>query len=320
MKYLIEYLRRFKVSYMIFNFFYKKKLHYNEVAYKLVGINKKYYSPISSKDFEKLPNERDDLKIPKKEDLVKDSLWQMLNDENQQSLIDFSENGYAILKGYFENEKVDAINNEIDKLLESNTLNFRYRNKIMFAIHKSNLLWQLGTEKKLSALLSTILGGNAILFQSINFLKGSEQATHSDTIHMTTYPLGGLLGVWIALEDTDAQNGPLHYFKGSHKLPYLLNKDYQNEGDYFRIGNKTYNDYEQMIANEIALLGLKKEIFYAKKGDVLIWHANLLHGGEPQLDMSRTRKSMVLHYFKKGSICYHEVSQRPALFSSQKTN
>jgi hypothetical protein len=46
---------------------------------------------------------------------------------------------------------------------------------------------------------------------------------------------------------------------------------------------------------------------------MMIWHANLFHGGEPHLDKSKTRKSVVFHYFDENSICYHEITQRPAL-------
>ncbi|GAC1370573.1 MAG: hypothetical protein NVSMB30_09360 [Hymenobacter sp.] len=38
-----------------------------------------------------------------------------------------------------------------------------------------------------------------------------------------------------------------------------------------------------------------------------------MHGGEPHLDKARTRQSMVFHYFSRAHICYHEITQRPAL-------
>jgi len=68
-----------------------------------------------------------------------------------------------------------------------------------------------------------------------------------------------------------------------------------------------------MIADKILQNSIKKNVFTAKKGDVLIWHANLFHGGEPHLNKTKTRKSMVLHYFAVDRICYHEITQRPAL-------
>jgi hypothetical protein len=46
---------------------------------------------------------------------------------------------------------------------------------------------------------------------------------------------------------------------------------------------------------------------------MLIWHANLLHGGEPILNPTLTRKSMVIHYYAKDVVKYHEITERPAI-------
>jgi ectoine hydroxylase-related dioxygenase (phytanoyl-CoA dioxygenase family) len=37
----------------------------------------------------------------------------------------------------------------------------------------------------------------------------------------------------------------------------------------------------------------------AKKGDVLLWHAMLIHGGAPINDLAVTRWSMACHYFSQ---------------------
>ena len=118
----------------------------------------------------------------------------------------------------------------------------------------------------------------------------------------------------MALEDVKPEAGPLHYYPGSHTLPYYLNSDYGNEGGVLTIGEKLYTAYEDMIAKKMETTEFQKEIFLPKKGDVLIWHANLLHGGEPQTNPESTRKSMVFHYFDANRVCYHEITQRPALF------
>jgi phytanoyl-CoA hydroxylase len=308
---MIEFLRRFKLSYSIYNFFHKKELYHNQLLFKKYGLKKKYFSSLSSKDFvaiKELPDTENHVHSPSNS-----LLYRSLTDENKRSIDAFEDNGYCVLRNFLSGEKIDAINAEIEKLLGQNKIKLGYGGKIMFAIHSSSLLLRIGIQKDLLELLSTLLGGKAVLFQSINFLMGSEQDTHSDSIHMTTFPLGGLLGVWLALEDIDKDNGPLHYYPGSHKLPYYLNKDYHNEGNRFMIGNKSYSAYEKMIENKIEQQGLKKEIFEAQKGDLLIWHANLFHGGEAHINKSKSRKSMVFHYFKEDAICYHEITQRPAL-------
>lgn len=308
---MLHLIKRSKISYSVYNFFNKKKLVHNLPLYKKYGLSKNYFSPISSKDFSHLKG----FERRYDENKLKNStFYKKLNSENKESLLQFDKNGYAIIKNFLTHNQVDQVNNTIEKLLTDGSIKYKYRNKLMFAIHHSELLNKIGSDESLLQVLSLLFGGKAKLFQSINFIMGSQQKTHSDSIHMTTFPLGGLLGVWIALEDVDESNGALHYYPGSHKLPYYLNSDYDNEGSRFFIGKKGYEEYEKMLSNKVEELHLKKEIFKAKKGDMLIWHANILHGGEPHLDLKKTRKSMVFHYFDEGSICYHEVTQRPALF------
>ena len=308
-----DLIRRLKISYMVYNFFHKKELKHNVPIYKKLGLNKNYYSPISSRDFKELNNTVDDNTDINYFLLKNAHLYKTGTIEDQKSLNEYEEKGYAILRNYLSIDQVEAVNKEIDRLLNDGIIKITNINKIIFAIHSSDLLKSIGTDFHLNELLSILLNGNSVLFQSINFITGSEQHTHSDSIHMTTYPLGGLLGVWIALDDITDKNGPLHYYPGSHKLPYYLNADYDNEGNSLCIGDKSYKAYEAMIEQKIKEQKIEKANFYAKKGDLLIWHANLFHGGDPHIDKNQTRRSMVLHYFKEGSVCYHEITQRPAL-------
>lgn len=304
------FYKRLKLAYSIYNFFHKKELEHNIPVYKKLGLKKKYYSPVSSKDFSHLNSQNDIQSIIQ---LDQTELYKKGTPVTQKSFDDFNKNGFAVIEGFLDHQTVNEVNAQIDTLLKEGKTGFSYINKIMFAIGKSKLLRDIGTNKQLTEVLSNILNGTPKLFQSINFLTGSQQKTHSDSIHMTTYPLGGLLGVWIALEDIDEDQGPLHYYPGSHTLPYYLNSNYDNEGNSFLIGDKDYVEYEKMLEKKIQELKLEKQIFKAKKGDLLIWHANLLHGGEPHKSKDKTRKSMVFHYFKENCICYHEITQRPAL-------
>lgn len=308
---MLTFLRKLKLTYAVYNFFHKNELIHNVPIYKKSGLNKKYYSPISSKDFTDINENK--MNMASIQEIKNCPIYNTLNTESQESLLNFNNTGFAVLQKYLTLQEVAAVNTEIDNLLTSKRVKFRYRNKIMFAIHLSKILNSIGENENLKQLLSTLMGGKAKLFQSINFLMGSEQDTHSDSIHMTTYPLGGLLGVWIALDDITLENGPLHYYAGSHQLPYYLNRDYDNEGTYFTLGSKGYEAYEGMIAKKIEEHKIEKTVFLAKKGDLLIWHANLFHGGNKHIDKTQTRKSMVLHYFNEKAICYHEITQRPAL-------
>lgn len=308
-------IKRLKLTYQLYNFFQRKRLLHNKAIYKKYGIRKKYYSSVSSADLpENGPADPSLDETAFNAALQADPFYPKLSPGNQQALLNWSKNGFVVLDKYFDEAMVDKINKEVEDLITSKKVSFRYGgNKIMFAIHVSPLLKSIGDDPTLNNILRMLMQRDAVLFQSINFIKGSQQKTHSDSIHMSSYPLGNLIAIWIALEDTDESNGALHYYNGSHRLPYFMNKEFGNEGTKWMLGKKTYYDYEDMIAQKIKDYGLEKTIFRAKKGDVFIWHANLLHGGEPHPDATKTRKSMVLHYYGDGAICYHEVTQRPAL-------
>lgn len=307
---MLDFIRRFRLLYEVYNFFHRRQLVHNLPLYKKYGLRKRYYSPVSSRDFSGIaPADQTAGSLS----TLQEEIMRALTSEDRASLQDFDRNGYAILRHFFDDKTTDQANAAIAGLLEEGKVKFRYGRKIMFAFKKAGVLRKMGEDPRLTALLAGLLGTRPVLFQSINFLQGSEQHTHSDSIHMTTFPLGRLIAVWVALEDITEENGPLHYYPGSQQLPYYLNSDYGNEGNRWLLGNKSYGEYEQMIERKIAESGLKKERFVARKGDVLIWHANLFHGGEPHRDKTRSRKSMVFHYFGEDAICYHEITQRPAL-------
>lgn len=305
--------KRSKLAFAFYNFFHRKQLAHNVPLYRKIGLKKFYFSPVSSEDFINRDSSLLNREITNKP-LSETDFYKEAHTTTKENILQFEENGYIIIKNYLSKNQVDELNALIDNGLKYQTLKFKNRTKIMFAIHQIPLLKKIGMDSKLMALVSSLMNGSAKLFQSINFINGSEQKTHSDSFHMTTFPSGGLVGVWIALEDIDIENGPLHYYKGSHKLPYYLNSDYSNAGNRFFIGKKGYGEYENFIEKKIEEEKLSKELFLTKKGDAIIWHANLFHGAEPHIDKSKTRKSMVFHYFNENAICYHEITQRPSIF------
>jgi hypothetical protein len=46
--------------------------------------------------------------------------------------------------------------------------------------------------------------------------------------------------------------------------------------------------------------GYERRLFLARRGEVLIWHANLLHGGAPVRNKTLSRWSQVSHYYFRG--------------------
>lgn len=160
-------------------------------------------------------------------------------------------------------------------------------------------------------LADLFFGRRTVPFQTIMGHKGSSQAPHSDAIHMTTYPLGFLAAAWLPFEDIDPSSGPLEYYPKSHRLlPYLFSKDVGLAPvEFKKEGYRIYSErYEPAVRRYLEAYGVERKIFTPKKGDVLFWHANLVHGGAPREDLKRSRKALVCHYFAEGAVTYHDLS------------
>lgn len=163
------------------------------------------------------------------------------------------------------------------------------------------------------------LGRKTVPFQTIMGHAGSSQRAHSDSIHMTTYPVGFMVASWTAFEDIEAESGPLEYYPKSHRLPYLLSREVGIEPSRFRAeGYSIYSQlYEPAIEELCKTHGLERKLFLAKKGDTLFWHANLIHGGSPRLDPNKSRKALVCHNFAQGVLSYHDLSGLPTRIHTQ---
>lgn len=233
----------------------------------------------------------------------------------KQQIITFIEEGYMILPHFYSQEEVKAFNVEIENLLDQQKLDFNYTGKKIVESYKVAPLvnQHFFRNRELLKVFEFIFDREVVPFHTINFIEGSEQKAHSDSIHMSTVPEGFMAAAWAALEPSNELNGPLYYYPGSHRLPYISCLDYDSGNSKYLIGDNSYANYEKHVEKLIKDHHLKKKYFHANSGDVLIWHANLLHGGDKILEKGRSRKSMVAHYFGKDVLCFHEISQRPAL-------
>lgn len=316
MKGIFSSLKKFKPTHWVYNLLHYKSLLHNKQAFKAYNLHKPLFASISSKDF---PDKKSRAWLD-----TGDSKALVPNHPGfinfpaqvQEQMINWSANGFMLLPGFFDDNIVSAVNKEIDSIVEKHLITPTHDNKLPFANKISPVIKSVTYTPRLINILNFLLAKEVVPFQTLNFIKGSNQRAHSDSIHMTTYPLGYLIAVWIALEDTNENNGPLFYYPGSHKLPYLLNNDFNETSTVLKLGRNDYTDYEDVVEEIVQKNHLEKKVFLAKKGDVFIWHANLIHGGSPIIDHSLTRKSMVIHYYAKDVIKYHEISERPSLMEA----
>jgi hypothetical protein len=241
---------------------------------------------------------------PLMEDLIAED---GLSDEQAEKVRTFASDGYLrfrITDPAFE-ELADAAVAEVD-WSRSNGI------RVQDAWPEVEAVRRLATLPEVMDLLGLLYGRPAVPFQTLNFRVGTQQETHSDSIHFSVRPSRFMCGVWIALEPIDEDNGALHYFPGSHKLPVFDLNDLGLLGDAARL-NENYKIYCDMLQAMIRTHRLTRQVSTMDRGEAIVWAANLYHGGDPIRDPSRTRHSQVTHYYFEGCAYYAPLNSDPYL-------
>lgn len=240
-----------------------------------------------------------------------------LSNAERDIAVQLHERGYAVFD--FPDQDLDA---RIDRIIPTLTPHYPFNHwrergwanneglRIQDAWRHNDDIRAIACNQAVLDLLSKLYGRRAFPFQSLNFPVGTQQHYHSDSVHFSTIPERFMCGVWLALEDIHPDAGPLQYYPGSHKWPILYNdligKVVGEETEF--LAQIPYEDaWEAMVE----ATGVQPETFCAKKGQALIWTANLLHGGSRQLDPARTRWSQVTHYYFENCAYYTPAFSDP---------
>jgi hypothetical protein len=162
---------------------------------------------------------------------------------------------------------------------------------------------RIAANEEILDLLSKLYGRRSFPFQTLNFPVGTQQSLHSDSIHFSSVPERFMCGVWLAFEDVSPDAGPLVYLPGSHKWPILSNSMLGRTGAPHR-GGAAQDAFQTTWDALVDASNLKPQRFLPKKGQALIWAANLLHGGDIQNDPTLTRWSQVTHYYFEDCVYY----------------
>lgn len=228
-----------------------------------------------------------------------------LTNELNNIVRDFHKNGFVVLKNIFEESELDLVTNEMNSKgfnSDFELTNHRDEYRVQDLWMHSTPVKNISCKKEILDILEVLYDREPLPFQTLNFRIGSQQAAHSDSIHFSSLPSRFMCGVWVALEDMTEDNGTVFYCPGSQNLPeydftHILKDPTKTTYDDYKI----YEDFmEELVKNK----GFQKVPFYAKKGDVLIWSSNIIHGGMPVKNENSTRYSQVTHYYFKECYCY----------------
>lgn len=249
-----------------------------------------------------------------------------IDSEQAQQLRDWMRDGYIVLKNAISDRDLAAAAADLDRaysggferaLFECHKLDgkrnigwqseLRVHNaKVLDLHHFSIAMREIMFSPAIAGFLKLIFESNAFATQTLGFWRGSGQEGHQDSAYVPFTLPRNFAASWIALEDVTIGAGELFYYIGSHRFPdFLYGGKYKSIAEAERLGysvqRSEIEEHVKSLRERASEAGIEKSVFTAKRGDVLIWHADLVHGGNP-VSKTVTRKSFVTHY------CPQEVS------------
>jgi phytanoyl-CoA hydroxylase len=244
----------------------------------------------------------------------------------------FRENGFLILRGFAKSRECDAIldiaNIHIKYKIEPIETEEEYHlqskeervNKIDYnsrvkgtirrlrQVYSRDIIFKNWMEnREIRPILRDILDDEVVLLTAhhnsimTKMPHSSTQTRWHQDIRYWSFSDNNLVSVWLALGEENTQNGVLEFIPKSHKMKFNPNQ-FDNK-DYFR----------EDLKENMSLIETKTSVNLSK-GDVLIFHSNLLHRAnknstsEPKISFVYTVKGALTKTLKNSrSSSYKEI-------------
>lgn len=219
----------------------------------------------------------------------------------------FYSDGYLIIEDAISSIEIDSFVKDLDHGIEKEELGFSQgsSDRIKLLHHRYPSAAHLFKHPSLMQALSLIFNEDPRPCQSLTFVNGSQQSLHQDSIHLTPFPAGYMCGAWLALEDIQEGSGELIVIPGSHRSPIMRMADLGMP----KVENDDWEPFVDVVGpiwGKFSREASKPVVYRPKKGTLLIWHENLLHGGSERINYTLTRKAFVTHHYGNGSIAFYD--------------
>lgn len=239
----------------------------------------------------------------------------------------FSESEIDDLLQSFSDFEGDLIYKRLGKYAKSKPFaNLSPSDRIVDMYGVSAELREVLAGSKLCQFLNLYFEETPVATQSIYFGYGSNQSIHQDTAYVISQKPLMLAACWIALEDIQEGSGNLAYYPGSHKFDPFLFGGNSRSWTPSKHGQEEHSKFLASLHEQARIRNIDLSLFNAKKGDVLIWHADLAHGGSKVINNELTRKSIVFHFVPESikpayithlGDSYYELSVKDLKFASR---
>lgn len=262
--------------------------------------------------------------LPNAADIVEGKLETgQITERQAEKLTFWMNNGYVILEGAIPPSLIERAALDLDRAYAGGFPDLKFEchkiarehmawrpeinpnpAKALDIHHFSPAIRDLMFADAIAEFLGLIFDAKTFASQTLGFLRGSAQEGHQDSAYVAYTIPRQFAATWTALEDVTIGAGELFYYPGSHRFEDFVYKDhYKSAHEATRVtgerpAREQIERHLRSLEERAAQRGIAKMPFAAKQGDVLVWHADLVHGGNPVSNVT-TRKSIVTHYCPK---------------------
>ena len=223
----------------------------------------------------------------------------------------YNKNGYLIVRSVLSPKECNELSNEAHKICDIETVTSNlYR--------KSKKFLNVLRDKRILSLADSLLQWRVIPIGDIFFFAKSKNPKEAGSVpHQDNYAqraeYGAFMAAGLYLDDALEDNGALRVYPGSHKLGEVKSKPkpnwvYDKRGKIIKanpIGNNCV--IPRKFKN-------KEKIIELYKGDILFFHAHLIHYAKKNVSMTRKyRRGVYLKYIKNGFAFWHGWTERREL-------
>ena len=187
--------------------------------------------------------------------------------------------------------------------------------------HTADPQWRyLASHPRIAGVAAQLLGGTPMIVQSMYLAKeadgGAGIALHQDAHYIRNEPVTLMAG-WLALSDTDRNNGGLCVVAGSHLDPLRNTRPPQDRSehaswvkDYAMRGPDGREWTETMHSHEVTGVRHDELTFLAvPRGSGVFFTGRTIHGSYANRSRGRPRLAFAIHYVRAGTWVYRRDIQ-----------
>ncbi len=204
-----------------------------------------------------------------------------------QQVEHYNREGYIRPISIYSKSEIDEIRSYFDNLLDNVMKEGGDSYSISSAHLKYGPVWDMMHDSRIIDCVADLLGDDVVGWGSHFFCKmphdGKQVAWHQDSSYWPLTPSKALT-VWLAIDDVDAENGPMKFIAGSHHSGHLTYRP--SDSHEHNVLNQTIDNPEQygtVVENHL------------EAGQISIHSDLLLHGSDAN-DSDRRRCALTIRY------------------------